>query len=210
MSRVRVRPCVHSAVEPAAASAEPRRPAGTRQEPAVPVRHLRQRIRHRVVAAHPHGQGKRRSRSLLLPPFSIHLSFTALSFLIHSHPLLIHCSFIFIHCFSFIPYSLLIHSFFFHSSIIPHSFFPIPYSFILHPFSIHSSVIHHSSFFFTRSLFFHSPPIPQSFIIPCSFILHPFLIHLSFTFWLIIITTALELHRNCTGTALEPPWHQAQ
>lgn len=52
-----MRTSLYPAVEFAAAPPQSRRPAGTGQEPAVSVRHLRQRIRHRVLTPHPHGQG---------------------------------------------------------------------------------------------------------------------------------------------------------
>ena len=52
-----MRPGFHPAVQPAAAPPQSRRPTGTGQEQAVPVRHLRQGLRHRIFTAHPHGQG---------------------------------------------------------------------------------------------------------------------------------------------------------
>ena len=57
MSRFWMRSSIHPAVEPAAAFTQSRRPAGTGQKQAVPVRHLRQGIRNRVIASHPHRKG---------------------------------------------------------------------------------------------------------------------------------------------------------
>lgn len=54
-----MRTCLYTAVQLAAAPPQPRRPAGTSQEPAVPVCHLRQRLRYRILSTHPHGQGKK-------------------------------------------------------------------------------------------------------------------------------------------------------
>jgi hypothetical protein len=48
----------HSVVEFATASTQSRRPIGTGQKSAVSMRHLWQRIRHRVITTHSHGQGK--------------------------------------------------------------------------------------------------------------------------------------------------------
>ena len=53
-----MRTSLYSVVEFAAASTQSRRPIGTGQKSAVSMRHLWQRIRHRVITTHSHGQGK--------------------------------------------------------------------------------------------------------------------------------------------------------
>ena len=55
-SRLRAR--VHPAVQPAAAPPQPRRAGRARQEQALPLQHLRQRVRHRVQSQNPHVQGR--------------------------------------------------------------------------------------------------------------------------------------------------------
>lgn len=57
LPRAGMRTSLHPAVEFAATPSQSRCPAGAGQEQAVSVRHMRQRLRHRVLSAHPHGQG---------------------------------------------------------------------------------------------------------------------------------------------------------
>lgn len=73
-----MRTSLYPAVEFAAAPPQSRRPAGTGQEPAVSVRHLRQRIRHRVLTPHPHGQGK-----IINPPQKSNI--TKYDIILHNH-----------------------------------------------------------------------------------------------------------------------------
>ena len=49
---------VHSIIEFAATPSESRRPGGTGEEPAVPLQHLRQRLRHRIQPSYPHVEGQ--------------------------------------------------------------------------------------------------------------------------------------------------------
>ena len=54
----RLRPSFHPTVQSAAALEEPRRTGRTCQKSALPLQHMRQRLRHRVESTHPHVQGQ--------------------------------------------------------------------------------------------------------------------------------------------------------
>ena len=54
-----VRAGVHPAVQPSAAPPQPREPDRAPQEPALPLQHLRQGLRHREQPQNSHRKGKR-------------------------------------------------------------------------------------------------------------------------------------------------------
>ena len=59
MPHPRVRAGLHPAVEPAAAPAQPREPDRAAEEPALPLQHLRQGVRHGEQPQNSHWKGIR-------------------------------------------------------------------------------------------------------------------------------------------------------